>query len=161
MHDAAGEKLSRYERIISMKCSNCGAEIGLNAKFCEYCGSAITAQMRQEQNEINKAGCPKCGSPDISFSREKQGEVMGKDGLTVVWETVGVCEDCGYTWRTDGGAKPTAQRKTWLWVLGWIFVFPLPLTILMLHSKQMKPALKYAIIISAWVVYLLIGLSAE
>lgn len=54
----------------------------------------------------------------------------------------------------SGGQK---KRKTWLWVLGWIFIFPLPLTILMLRKKEMKPAVKYGIIAAAWFIYLFIA----
>ena len=52
-----------------------------------------------------------------------------------------------------------SKRKTWLWVLGWIFVFPLPLTILLLRKKDMKPVLKYGAIAAAWVVFLVIGVA--
>lgn len=136
-----------------MKCPNCGAEIKTNAKFCEFCGSSITTQMRREQEQLNKAGCPKCRSSNISFSREKQGELRGKRGTAVVRSTVGVCKDCGYTWQTDSGTTGVKKRRTWLWVLGWICIFPLPLTILLLCKKEMKPAIKYGIIAVAWVVY--------
>lgn len=47
---------------------------------------------------------------------------------------------------------------TWVWVLGWICIFPLPLTILLLRKKEMKSAVKYGIIAAAWIVYLIIGL---
>ena len=53
------------------------------------------------------------------------------------------------------------KRRTWLWVLGWIFIFPVPLTILMLRKKDMKPVLKYGIIAAAWIVYLLIAFSGK
>ncbi len=50
------------------------------------------------------------------------------------YRTVGLCQNCGYTWNpnansANGGKKGT---PTWLWVLGWICIFPLPLTILLL-----------------------------
>ena len=45
--------------------------------------------------------------------------------------------------------------------LGWIFIFPVPLTILLLRNKDMKPAVKYGIIAAAWIVYLLIGFSGR
>lgn len=144
-----------------MKCPNCGAEIVNNSNFCEFCGSSITPQMRKEQEQLNKAGCPKCGSTNISFSREKQGEIKGKRGTAVVRSTVGLCKDCGYTWQTDSGASKAKKRKTWLWVLGWICIFPLPLTILLLRKKNMKPALKYGIIAIAWLIYIIIGNSGN
>lgn len=139
-----------------MQCPNCGGEIPSNSKKCEFCGSQITVNMQRQQEQLNKPSCPNCGSSNVTFNREKQGEVRGKKGTAVVRSTVGMCKDCGHTWRV-GGSQPVKQRKTWLWVLGWIFIFPVPLTILMLRKKDMKPALKYGIVAAAWIVYLLIA----
>ena len=47
------------------------------------------------------------------------------------------------------------------WVLGWIFIFPVPLTILILRSKTLKPVLKVLIIAHAWIVYIAIAESAD
>ena len=141
-----------------MRCPNCGAEIG-NSDKCEYCGSAISSEMRKEQEILNKKGCPKCGSTNIEFTRENHGEVSGKSSKTIVHKTVGICNDCGYTWYLE--VEQPKKRKTWLWVLGWIFIFPVPLTILMLRKKDMKPILKYGIIAAAWIVYLIIGLGGN
>ena len=138
-----------------MKCSNCGAEIS-NTKFCEFCGSQITADMQKEQEQLNKIGCPKCGSTNIKFAREKLGEERGKKGTQIIRTTTGVCNDCGYTWQTQVVPK---KKKTWLWVLGWIFVFPVPLTIILLRKKDLNKILKYGIIAVAWIVYLVIGFS--
>ena len=141
-----------------MRCPYCGAEIGDSDK-CEYCGSSITPEMKKEQEILNKKGCPKCGSTNIKFSRENHGEVKGKSSKKIVHKTVGVCNDCGYTWYLD--VEEPKKRKTWLWVLGWMFIFPVPLTILMLRKKDMKPVLKYGIIAAAWIVYLAIGLGGN
>ena len=141
-----------------MKCSSCGAEIG-DSKFCSYCGAQISSEMLREKEILNKEGCPKCGSTNISFNRENQGEIRGKNSKRIVHHTVGFCKDCGYTWRTDVGQ--TKKRKTWLWVLGWIFIFPLPVTLILLKKKEMKPILKYGIIALAWVLYLVIGFASN
>ncbi len=142
-----------------MKCPNCGAEVKSTSRFCEYCGSSVSPQMIKEQEQLNKAVCPKCGSTNISYSREKQGEIKGKRGTAVIRSTIGVCKDCGYTWQTDSGTPTAKKSNTWLWVLGWICIFPIPLTILLLRKKDMKPSLKYGIIAVAWIVYLIIALS--
>lgn len=141
-----------------MRCPNCGAEIG-NSDKCEYCGSFISSDMKKEQEILNKKGCPKCGSTNVKYSRENHGEVKGKSSKTIVHKTVGICNDCGYTWYPN--VDEPKKRKTWLWVLGWVFIFPVPLTILMLRKKDMKPALKFGIIAAAWIVYLLIGLGGN
>lgn len=140
-----------------MQCPNCGATIKNESRFCEFCGSQITVEMQKEREQLNKVGCPNCGSSNVTFNREKQGEVKGKNGTTVVRTTVGLCKDCGYTWNTTGNTQSPKKKMTWLWVLGWIYIFPLPLTILMLRKKDMKPVLKYGIIVIAWMVYLAIG----
>ena len=134
-----------------MKCPNCGAEVKGNV--CEFCGSELLTE--------KKTGfcCGKCGSSNVAFRRENQGEIRGKKSKQIVHKTVGYCKDCGNTWFVSEEGKK--KRKTWLWVLGWIFIFPLPLTILLLRKKDMKPVIKYGIIVVAWLIFLLIGLSGR
>lgn len=132
-----------------MKCPNCNAET--HGTHCEYCGSELPKE------PVQKAGCPKCGSTNTTFRRENQGEIRGNNAKQVIHRTVGLCKDCGNTWYADVTDTPKKKRKTWLWVLGWIFLFPVPLTILMLRKKDMKPAVKYGIIAAAWIVYIIIG----
>ena len=138
-----------------MKCPNCGAEIGKN-RTCEFCGSRISIDMQREQELLNKKGCPKCGSSNVSFVREQAGEIVEEDSRRVIYKTVGICGDCGYTWtpEVDDSLKPP-RRPTWLWVLGWIFIFPLPLTIILLRKKDMHPAARYVIMAAAWIIYLI------
>ena len=134
-----------------MKCPSCGAEITAG-RFCESCGSQITPDMLRDQEILNKQGCPKCGSTNIQIRRENQGEIREKNSKKVLHQTVAFCKDCGYTWYPNGQQKP---RKTWLWVLGWIFIFPLPLTLILLKKKNLHPAIKYGVIAVAWILYLL------
>lgn len=131
-----------------MKCPNCGAET--TSAVCEYCGTQINNP---------QSCCKRCGSTNLSFRRENQGEVKGKKSKQIVHRTVGVCKDCGYTWFEDE-ATPK-KRKTWLWVLGWIFIFPLPLTILMVKNQKLKLWAKILIIVAAWIAYLLIAIAGR
>lgn len=48
-------------------------------------------------------------------------------------------------------------RKTWLWVLGWIVCFPIPLTILVLRNKKLSPTVRYAIIGATWGLVILLA----
>lgn len=147
-----------------MKCPNCNAELS-GGKFCEYCGAQLTLDMKKEQEALNKAGCPKCGSSNITFSREKQGEYLGKNGKTVVRVTVGLCKDCGYTWNTSGNTGGTAGKPKnnmlW-WVLGWIFFFPAPVMILVWRQKNTWPTkTKLIVTIVFWVLLLGMGLLSD
>ena len=171
-----------------MKCPSCGAET--QGKFCEYCGSEMPKENStvnitnnyyggaapQEQTEVdnNVGKCPKCGNSKITFKRERVGTATqsrsrknyigtGRQGQSVsqsAYRTVGVCQNCGYTWNPNATNKGSG-KKTWLWVLGWICIFPLPLTILLLRKKDMKPAVKYGIIAVAWVLFLVIGMAGN
>lgn len=171
-----------------MKCPSCGAET--QGKFCEYCGSEMPKETStvnitnnyydgaapQEQTEVdnNVGKCPKCGNPKITFKRERVGTTTqsrsrknyigtGRQGHSVsqsAYRTVGVCQNCGYTWNPNA-TNNGSGKKTWLWVLGWICIFPLPLTILLLRKKDMKPAVKYGIIAVAWLLFLVIGMSGN
>lgn len=134
-----------------MKCESCGAELDEFSTECSYCGTKISVEDLKESEQLRKKACPSCRSTNVSYHRETQGEVKGKNGTSIVRATVGVCADCGYTWNTSEPEKK--KTPTWVWVLGWIFIFPLPLTFLMLRKKEMKPALKYGIIVAVWICY--------
>lgn len=124
------------------------------------------------QEKPNVGGCPKCGSTYVSFKRERVGTSTqrsshkniigtGRTGQSVsqsAYRTVGLCQNCGYTWNPNAASKGSG-KKTWLWVLGWICIFPVPLTILMLRKKNMMPAVKYGIIAAAWLLFFAIGSS--
>ena len=142
----------------TIKCPNCGASIKGNAKTCEFCGTQFSGEIRREQEQANKAGCPKCGSTNVTFSREKQREIAEGKNTVAIRATVGVCKDCGYTWDASAVSQaPKKKKKTWLWVLGWIFIFPVPLTILLLRpTTQMDAKARCGIIVAAWVLYVLI-----
>lgn len=168
-----------------MKCPNCGAET--QEKNCEYCGSEII-RPQQSNTEINNqqmnvdtsdteivsvGTCPKCSSSKISFKRERTSTSTnttskknyvgsGRKSHSVSqssYRTIGVCQNCGFTWNPNQSVSPQSKgAPTWLWVIGWICIFPIPLTILLLRKKNMNAAIKYGIIAMAWIVYLLIGL---
>ena len=50
----------------------------------------------------------------------------------------------------DPSSAPKKRRRTWLWLLGWCFLFPVPV-ILLLKRSQMKTIAKVGIIIAAWI----------
>ena len=56
--------------------------------------------------------------------------------------------------------QPASKKNSKIvwWVPGWIFIFPIPLTIIIARNKKLKNGAKVGIIIAAWIVYLLMGL---
>ena len=115
-----------------MKCPSCGAEA--KGKFCEYCGS----EMPKENVVINitnnyYGGAEKQQSNRVQDTTESKAQKTTKN-------------------------KGKISKRTW-WILGWIFIFPVPITILLLRNKKMKPAVKYSIIAVMWLLVFVIGIS--
>lgn len=131
-------------KLIAMTCPHCGATLQIDASainaVCDYCGSALMLDKEVQHVQYDDA--------------EEAGYKFEKGRQRAQAET-GMSNDSQNT--VQYNQRPKTKRRTWLWVLGWIFVFPLPLTILLLRKNNMKPAIKYAIIAAAWLLYLLIG----
>ena len=118
------------------KCSNCGT-VFVEGVHCPHCGVKIGQKARV---------CPKCNTKYYSTA----------------------CPTCGYVPNNSDSAATAPdynsvqnvqpKRKTWLWVLGWIFIFPLPLTLILLKKQNMNKGLKYGIIIAAWFVYAIMAI---
>ena len=115
------------------KCGNCGT-VFEEGNFCPKCGVKAGAKAKK---------CPNCGAEYFSAA----------------------CPDCGYTNKTGNttvvyantATQPVKKRETWLWVLGWIFIFPIPLTILMVRNQRLNKWVKIGIIAVAWILYLIIA----
>lgn len=85
-----------------------------------------------------------------------------------------VCPSCGCVMKKGSNAKASAsatsstrsvangtkKKNTWLWVLGWLCIFPLPLTILMLRNQKLDKKIRIGIIAVAWIFYLIIVLAS-
>lgn len=49
--------------------------------------------------------------------------------------------------------KSWTDSKLW-WFFGWLFIFPVPLSTILLRSKKINRKLAVAICVAAWAVYL-------
>lgn len=117
------------------KCENCGT-VFENGNFCPKCGVKAGAKAKK---------CPRCGAEYYSAACPDCGYTNSADNITVVY--------------ADAAPQPVKERKTWLWVLGWIFAFPVPLTILLVRNQKVNKWLKIGIIAVAWIIYILIAFS--
>lgn len=55
------------------------------------------------------------------------------------------------------------KRRTWLWVVGWIFAFPIALTVLMLKSPRtakLSIVLRVLIVIAGWILFFFLVLGS-
>lgn len=132
-------------KIVSMVCPNCGASLQVDADqknlTCSYCGNGLYVDDEVKHVQYDNA-------EETGYQFEKGRQRAQADATRVQQQTFNM-----------NFGKPPKKRKTWLWVLGWIFIFPVPLTILMLRNQKLSKPVKIGIIVAAWIVYLIIGLA--
>lgn len=112
----------------------------------------MDSSVREERiHEVHVSECPHCGAPVGS------GTVCEYCGSVLPHKTKVIKE----TRVTKGTEQPQEnkqayyqeavyteqprKRRTWLWVLGWIFCFPIPLLILVWRSDRLKLPVKIVI----------------
>ena len=127
----------------------------------------------EEHIEIGK--CPKCNSTKIKFQRERVGSVGNSvSGKTIIpnvragsstrqniYNTVGVCQNCGYTWKPN--ETTTQSGKGCLWWLLMLFVWPIALSVWFYKTDKIKLEKKWKIIIIAafWAFVIIFGGTSE
>ena len=132
-------------KIVSMVCPNCGASLQVDADqknlTCSCCGNGLSVDDEVKHVQYDNA-------EETGYQFEKGRQRAQAEATRVQQQTFNM-----------NFGKPPKKRKTWLWVLGWIFIFPVPLTILMLRNQKLSKPVKIGIIVAAWIVYLIIGLA--
>lgn len=132
--DSAIQCISCGANSFKHKCNNCGT-VFTDGAHCPHCGVKIGQQARI---------CPKCHTQYYSNACPTCGFVPNNSPANHTGQPV----------RSVQPVQPVKpKRKTWLWVLGWIFIFPLPLTLILVKKQNINKGLKLGIIIAAWVVY--------
>ena len=134
-------------KIASMVCPNCGASLQVDADkknlTCSYCGNSLYVDDEVKHVQYDNA-------EETGYQFEK-GRQRAQTEATRVQQQL---------FNTNSG-KPPQKRKTWIWVLGWIFIFPVPLTTLMIRNRKLSKPVKIGIIAAAWIIYLLIAFSGS
>ena len=132
-------------KLIDTTCPKCGANLRVDADrqsaFCEYCGGQILIDDEVQHLQIDNAE-----SAGYAFEKGRQRAQSEAQAQRY------------YTAQPQ--PTPKRNKKIVWWVLGWIFIFPIPLTILIARNQRLKTGAKISIIAAAWVVYLLIGIGS-
>ena len=132
-------------KLIDTTCPKCGANLRVDADrqsaFCEYCGGQILIDDEVQHLQIDNAE-----SAGYAFEKGRQRAQSEAQAQRY------------YTAQPQ--PTPKRNKKIVWWVLGWIFIFPIPLTILIARNQKLKIGAKIGIIAAGWIVYLLIGIGS-
>ena len=127
-------------KLFEMRCPNCEANLKINPEtkecVCEYCDSRFILEDDKLLTVEEYSNTP-------NYTYGNQQSYTGNDNT-------------GYHSYNN---PPYAQvhrkkRRTWLWVLGWIFCFPIPATILINRKKNWNPVLRIILIVFLWLLYI-------
>ena len=127
---------------------------------CPYCGAKFEADSSK-----GSVKCPYCDSEVNSKSPtevpaiEGRSDTSSKKPVDKPWSSFDPAKE---TWakaqdQVKNNANKKGKKHLGLWILGWIFCFPIPLTILLLRSKKLEPKVKYSLVAVLWIVVLIIG----
>lgn len=167
-----------------MKCPNCGAETK-SGKYCEYCGSELpnsklninitnnyysSKDIDNQPNSSNVGKCPNCGSTRISFQREQVHSVKNIHSQNsvfsnrknhnsikeITYRTVGLCQNCGYTWTRD---KDRGSGKGCGWWFLMLLIWPFALSVWFYKTDKIRLEKKWklAILTIFWIIMLIVG----
>ena len=132
-------------RLIDMTCPHCGGLLKINPDnrtcVCNYCGAKLILDNETMHLQFDNAF--ESGYQFEKGRQRAQAEARQQ-----------------FSTPPPAYSTPPQKRKkapTWLWVIGWILIFPVPLTILMLRNKTLDCKVKYGVIAVAWIIYLCIG----
>ena len=130
-------------------CPHCGAPLVIDAKAqqakCEYCGMTTLIERAASSTSL--------------VDSEEQGYRFEKGRLRAQAEQASkpIVQQVRYEYVQE---KPK-KRHTFWWVMGWIFIFPIPATILILRSTKMHWILKTVLIVLVWGLYIAIAASGS
>lgn len=134
-------------KLTTMDCPRCGAPIQVpnHAKnvVCEYCNSTIAVESDSGQVDLSNA-------EEAGYNFEKGRQRAQAEQQPVVQQV-----------QYEYVPVQKKKRHTFWWVMGWIFIFPIPATILIVRSKKMHWIVKALLILLVWGIYLAIGMSGS
>ena len=131
-------------------CDNCGT-IYQTGLICPHCG------VRHGQKPIQ---CPNCGTLNYT----KTCTTCGYDGLKTQKQIInntntnisGEHNRQSTTTNPKQSQPQQKKRHSLLWIIGWIFIFPVPLTILLKRNKKIPNIIRTIVLSLVWMFYLLV-----
>lgn len=131
-------------KLVDTICPSCGATLTIDqenkAAYCTYCGNRLIVD-----DEIQRTRLDDAEQTGYLFERGRQRAIA--EAATREVSYASATPEPAPSSPAPKVATPDATlrslerkpRKTWLWVLGWLLFFPLPLAILVMRHFEKDP----------------------
>lgn len=117
-------------KLIQTVCPRCGANMRIqqdaNKAVCDYCGTTVLID--DEISRIEYANAEEAGYKFEQGRLRAQAEQVQRPIVQQI--------------RHEYMPVQKKKRHTFWWVMGWIFIFPIPATILILRNRKMHWLIK-------------------
>ncbi len=157
-------------KLVNYKCPGCGAQLTVDTDLkqarCQFCGSFFRIDDESRPVIINNAeragyeferGRQRAQHQQVAEGYAPQSQVIPGQGAPGQAPLGYMPPQTYYAQVQPVQQKP--QRKTWLWALGWIVFFPVPLTIILLDNATVKqklsPTTRYVFVAVLWIFVLI------
>lgn len=134
-------------KLIELKCPNCGSILQVDSSqkeaYCQFCGTKLAIDDEVQHFQYDNA-------EQAGYEFEK-GRQRAQAEQQYQYNTIPQ-QSYQQTY-----AQPPKKKRTWLWVLGWIFFFPIPLTVLLARSQKLDKKTKIILICFIWVMVIIVG----
>ncbi len=134
-------------KLVAFTCPACGAQLSVDIEnrkaSCQYCGA--TFPIDDEARHIRYDNAEQAG---YEFEKGRQ-RAQAEYAQSLDQQP----------YQIPAQQERPRKRRTWLWVLGWILAFPVPLTILVMRNQKLDKRLRIGIVFVTWIVYLMIALA--
>lgn len=136
-------------QLVELKCPGCGSQMAVSADrtqvVCPFCSTSALIDD---------------GTRHVLYDNAEQAGYDFEMGRLRAREEAGADEPRQYVvsleYPDSYQVAAPRRRRTWLWVLGWIFIFPVPATIL-ISRRDWNIVTKTFLIILVWIAYLAIA----
>lgn len=134
-------------KLIQLRCPQCGGNLEVfdNVKqaHCPFCNSDVLID--DEVNHIQFDNSAAAGY-EFEMGRIKAQREVARQQAEYEHERILAQQE-----------YDRKQKNLKWWILGWIFVFPIPLTILLVKTKKLNPIVKAILIAVLWVAVIIFG----
>ena len=144
-------------RLINLTCPNCGSQLQIDMDNkqarCDFCGNAILIDDGVQHIQYDNA---EQAGYEFEKGRQRAKEEQRRKGTSTntTYSRSQAPVSSGKYWQEPHPKKKSNSMA--LWVIMWIFCFPIPLTILLWRNKKLPPKIKYGTIAGLWVAVIIV-----